>query len=95
MNNPSPNPAPGSPRYGINRAIMDLTRHPDGRGVVARDKAGFLAGYTLSEPELDALMRPDWRGLLALGVLPNLVYRYYMMHGLAPELFPGAIAATK
>ena len=32
-------------------------------------------------------MCPDWRELLALGVLPNLVYRYYMMHGLAPESF--------
>ena len=63
--------------------------------MVAKDKAEFLAGYTLSEPERDALMRPDWRGLLALGVLPNLVYRYYMMHGLAPESFPSAIAATK
>ena len=39
-------------------------------------------------------MRPDWRGLLALGVLPNLVYRYYMMHGLAPESFPSAVAAA-
>ena len=74
---------------------MDLTRHPAAAAWSPRAKARFLAGYTLSEPERDALMRPDWSGLLALGVLPNLVYRYYMMHGLAPELFPGAIAATR
>jgi hypothetical protein len=95
VNNPPPNPAPGSPRYGINRAIMDLTRTPNNRDVVAKDKAGFFAGYALNDREREALMRPDWRGLLALGVLPNLVYRYYMMHGLAPESFPSAVAATK
>lgn len=95
MSEQAPIPAPGSPRYGINRVIMDLTRHPNGRGVVAGSKAEFIAGYTLSDQERDALMRPDWRGLLAMGVLPNLVYRYYMLHGLAPESFPSAVAATK
>lgn len=95
MSDTAPTPSPGSPRYGVNRAIMDLTRNPDGRAVVASNKAGFFANYRLSQKELDALMRPDWRGLLALGVLPNLVYRYYMMHGLAPESFPSAIAASK
>lgn len=95
MSNTAPKPSPGSPRYGINRAIVDLTRNPDGRTIVANDKAGFLAGYTLSDKELQALMAPDWRGLLELGVLPNLVYRYYMMHGLPPETFPSAVAAGK
>lgn len=74
---------------------MDLTRNPDGWAVVANAKAAFFANYPLGEKELEALMKPDWRGLLALGVLPNLVYRYYMMHGLAPESFPSAIAAAK
>jgi len=95
VSDPAPTPAPGSPRYGINRAIVDLTRNPNGRAVVASGKAEFFAGYTLSDKELEALTRPDWRGLLALGVLPNLVYRYYMMHGLAPESFPSAVAAAK
>jgi len=49
---------------------MDLTRNPDGRTVVANNKAGYFANYRLSDKELDALMRPDWRGLLSLGVLP-------------------------
>ena len=88
------NPARGSARYGVNRVIMDLTRSPNPRELVA-NKAEFFATYDLSDKELQALMRPDWRGLLALGVLPNLVYRYYMLHGLAPESFPSAIAAEK
>ena len=71
---------------------MDLTRNPNARQVVASNKAEFFSAYPLSEKELQALMQPDWRGLLALGVLPNLVYRYYMMHGLAPESFPSAVA---
>jgi hypothetical protein len=99
VSNPAPTPTPGaapaagSPRYGINRAIMDLSRNPNARAVVANSKAEFLSAYSLSEKELQALMQPDWRGLLALGVLPNLVYRYYMLHGLAPESFPSAVAA--
>jgi hypothetical protein len=94
VSNPSPNPASGSPRYGINRAIMDLCRSPNARALAA-NKAEFFANYSLRDEELQALLHPDWRGLLALGVLPNLVYRYYMMHGLAPESFPSAIAATR
>lgn len=94
MNNPSPSPAPGSPRYGINRAIIDLCRNPNARTLVA-NKPQFFASYSLRDEELQALVRPDWRGLLALGVLPNLVYRYYMMHGLAPESFPSAIATPR
>ena len=94
MSGSSFNPARGSARYGVNRAIMDLARSPNPRELVAK-KAEFFAGYDLSDNELQALMRPDWRGLLALGVLPNLVYRYYMLHGLAPESFPSAVTAEK
>jgi hypothetical protein len=93
VSNIAPTPAPGSPRYGINRAVMDLSRNPNARELVANSKTEFFANYTLNDKELQALMKPDWRGLLALGVLPNLVYRYYMMHGLAPESFPSAVAA--
>jgi hypothetical protein len=92
MSNPAPSPTQGSPRYAINRAINDLCRNPNGRALVA-NKAEFFAPYSLSDIERQALMKPDWRGLLALGVLPNLVYRYYIMHGLAPESFPSAVAA--
>jgi hypothetical protein len=93
VSDPSPNAAPGSPRYGVNRAIIDFCRNPNARTLVAK-KAEFFAKYSLRDEELHALMRPDWRGLLALGVLPNLVYRYYMLHGLAPESFPSAVASA-
>lgn len=93
MSNPAPHPSQGSPRYGINRAINDLCQNSKGRALVA-NKAEFFASYPLSDKERQALMKPDWRGLLALGVLPNLVYRYYIMHGLAPESFPSAVAAN-
>jgi hypothetical protein len=75
----------------VNRVIFDLTRRPDARALMAT-KAAFLADYPLSADERRALLAPDWMGLLALGALPNLVYRYYMLHGHAPESFPAAIA---
>jgi hypothetical protein len=83
----------GSPRYAVNRVIFDLARAPNGRALVA-DKEAFLAGYVLSEDVRSALLRPDWRRLLELGALPNLVYRYYMLHGFAPESFPQAAAGA-
>jgi len=83
--------SPGSPRYMVNRVIFDLTRRPDARSLMAT-KAAFLADYPLSAEERGALMEPDWTRLLAMGALPNLVYRYYMLHGHPPESFPAAIA---
>ena len=83
----------GSPRYAINRVIFDLSRQPNARALVA-DKESFLAGYELGPEERKALLGPEWSRLLELGALPNLVYRYYMLHGLAPETFPAAIAAS-
>ena len=85
--------AAGSPRYAINRVIFDLSRRPNARALVA-DKATFLASYELGAEERKALLGPDWGRLLELGALPNLVYRYYMLHGLAPETFPAAITAS-
>jgi hypothetical protein len=93
VSTPSPNPPPGSPRYHINRAVVDLCRQPNARALIAT-KAEFFAGYALSAEERQALLGPQWRRLLELGVLPNLVYRYYMLHGLAPESFPTAVKAA-
>lgn len=93
MSGPSPVLPPGSPRYAINQVIFDLIRQPNARALVA-DKAAFLAGYQLRPEERQALLGPEWKRLLELGVLPNLVYRYYMLHGLAPESFPATIAAA-
>lgn len=92
MNARPSQPPPGSPRYVVNRAIIDLCRSPDARTLIAR-KAEFFAAYPLSAEERSALLGPQWRRLLELGVLPNLVYRFYMLHGLKPETFPAAVAA--
>jgi hypothetical protein len=86
-------PPPGSPRYWINRALIDLCRQPNARTLIA-NKSDFFADYSLSVEERQALRAPQWRRLLELGVLPNLVYRYYMLHGLAPETFSTAIKAA-
>ena len=94
MSNPPPEQPPGSPRYHINRALIDLCRNPNGRALIAT-KAEFFASYPLRAEERQALLEPQWRRLLELGVLPNLVYRYYMLHGLAPESFPTTIAAAR
>ena len=85
--------ATGSPRFAINRVMWDLSRQPNARALVA-DKEAFLAAYELRPEEREALLGPKWSRLLELGALPNLVYRYYMLHGLAPETFPAAIAAS-
>jgi hypothetical protein len=83
---------PGSPRYAINRAIVDLCRNPNARTLIA-NKADFFADYPLTAEEREAALGGQWRRLLELGVLPNLVYRFYMLHGFAPESFPTAVAA--
>ena len=90
----APSLSTGSPRYAINRVMFDLSRQPNARALVA-DKDKFLAGYELRPEERQALLGPDWRRLLELGALPNLVYRYYMLHGFAPETFPAAVAAAR
>jgi hypothetical protein len=94
MSGPSSGLATGSPRYAVNRVMFDLARLPNARALVA-DKDKFLAGYELRPEERQALLGPDWKRLLELGALPNLVYRYYMLHGFAPETFPATIAAAR
>jgi hypothetical protein len=89
----SPAPSTGSARYAINQAIFELTRRPDARAVIV-DKARFFAAYPLRPDEREALLGPEWKRLLELGVLPNLLYRYYALHGFAPESFAAAVAAA-
>jgi hypothetical protein len=93
VNTPSQVQPPGSPRYWINRAIVDFCREPNARALIT-SKSDFFARYSLSSDERQALLTPEWRRLLDLGVLPNLVYRYYMLHGLKPETFSIAIKAV-
>jgi len=82
MTRPIPTPASGTGRYRVNRAIFDLVRSPDRRELVA-DKAAFLSRYQLEPKEREALEAPDWPTLLKLGALPNLIFKYYLLHGLA------------
>lgn len=94
MSGPTSSAPPiGSARYAINQAIFELTRRPDARNVLA-DKANFFAAYPLGPAERQALLGPEWKRLLELGVLPNLLYRYYALHGFAPESFAAAVAAA-
>ena len=87
----SSGPPLGSARYAINQAIFDLTRRPDARAVIAH-KENFFAAYPLRPDERQALLGPEWKRLLEFGVLPNLLYRYYALHGFAPESFAAAVA---
>jgi hypothetical protein len=89
---PPSDPPPGSPRYPINRAIIDFCRTPNARNLIAT-KGDFFATYSLSAEERQAVLAEEWQRLLEFGVLPNLVYRFYMLHGFAPDSFPAAIAA--
>ena len=81
MTQPKPTPASGTGRYRVNRAIFDLVRRPDRRELIA-DKAAFLSNYQLRPNEREALEAPDWPMLLELGGLPNLIFKYYLLHGL-------------
>jgi hypothetical protein len=73
--------------------LADLTRHPNGKQLVS-DKASFFKSYDLSAEETAALLENKWGRLLELGVLPNLVYRYYSLHGLRPETFSTEVAGN-
>lgn len=85
----SPVPTAGTGRYRVNRAIFDMVRDPDRRRLV-EDKPPFLARYQLEPAERAALEAPDWPKLLELGALPNLIFKYYLLHGLTL----GDLAAT-
>ena len=63
-------------RYELNRAMYEGTRD---RSIA--DKSEFLAAYALDEAERRALAAPNFAAILDLGGLPNLVYRYYRLHG--------------
>lgn len=81
--------SPASSRYWINRALFDLGEAAN-REALAADKEGYVARYPLDEADRAALIRPGWRDLIDRGALPNLVFKYFMLHGLAPENFAAA-----
>lgn len=71
---------PGSARYWLNRALFDLG-DPAGRQAFTADRAAYLARYPLDADARAARGAPHWRALLDRGALPNLVFKYFMMHG--------------
>lgn len=77
---------PASARYWLNRALFDLGE-PDSRQVFIADRTAWLARYPLDPDARAALEAPDWRALLDRGALPNLVFKYFMLHGHPPGKF--------
>ena len=75
-----------SARYWLNRALFDLADQAN-RKAFAADRAAWLARYPLDAEALAALEAPGWRVLLDRGALPNLVFKFFMMHGHPPEKF--------
>ncbi len=67
-------------RYALNKAMYEGTT-PESQESVLADKSAFASGFDLDEAERAALTGPDFAALLELGGLPNLVYRYYRLHG--------------
>jgi hypothetical protein len=67
-------------RYALNKAMYEGPR-PENHESVLSGKSRFVSGFDLDDAERAALSGPDFGALLELGGLPNLVYRYYRLHG--------------
>ena len=81
---------PASARYWLNRALFDLGQ-AEYRAAFDADREGYVARYPLDPAARAALLGPDWAGLVAGGALPNLIFKFYILHGHAPETFPQAL----
>ena len=73
-------------QYDLNRVLFDLIRRPD-RPEILKNLEPFLANYRLADEEKAALLQRRFGRLLALGALPNLVFKYYLWQGLPPGEF--------
>jgi hypothetical protein len=80
-------------QYDVNRVLFDLIRKPD-RAEILKNLGPFLEGYRLSDAEKAALLDPGYGQLLALGALPNLVFKYYLWHGLPPGEYAARAAVN-
>ena len=69
--------------YMLNRILFDLNRRSD-RPEVLKNLQAHLQGFALEDKERQALLDRNFKELLALGVLPNLVFKYYLWSGLPP-----------
>ena len=72
--------------YQLNKAVYELSLRSDRRSAI-EDKARLFASYNLDAEERSALTAPDFAALRALGLLPNLLFRYYLLHGLSAAGF--------
>lgn len=81
-------------QYDLNRVLFDLIRRPD-RQEILKNLEPFLANYRLGDEEKAALLQRQFGRLLALGALPNLVFKYYLWHGLPPTEFAARAAADQ
>lgn len=72
--------------YQLNKAVYELSRREDRRSIVQTGGA-FFDRYDLSARERRALTEPNFAALRDLELLPNLLYRYYIIHGLSPSQF--------
>ena len=81
-------------KYDLNRVLFDLIRRPD-RAEILKNLGPFLEGYRLSDAEKAALLNPGYGKLLALEALPNLVFKYYLWHGLPPGEYAARASADQ
>jgi aromatic-ring opening dioxygenase LigAB LigA subunit len=69
--------------YMLNRILFDLNRRSD-RPEVLKNLEAHLKAFALEDEERKALLDRNFKALLALGALPNLVFKYYLWQGLPP-----------
>ena len=72
--------------YQLNKAVYRLTRTQDRSSFNPRT-TDFFANFELNEDELQALTRPDFSRLGELGLLTNLLYRYFSFCGYRHDQF--------
>lgn len=81
-------------QYDVNRLLFDLIRRPD-RADILKNLEPFLANYRLDEEEKKALLDRQFARLLALGALPNLVFKFYLWHGLPPGEYAARVGGQQ
>lgn len=72
--------------YQLNKAVYEFGKI-ENRTSTAASKERFLSAYSLDQEERAALMKPDFAALRRLGLLPNLLFRYYIYHDLPVSEF--------
>lgn len=63
-----------SERYAVQRVLWDLRHDSNVVSMMAKDPEGTLRAYGLSDEEVEAMIRRDFRTLLDFGVNPLLLY---------------------